>query len=196
MIGTKNLNHSLGVEHGRVISPFHGWFLRFLHHNLRIYAAEIPVKSHEFIYSWWKSHQKSPLNCWYRWDFHGISFPLLSNPIKHPMKNPMNIHINPIKNPIKFPSKIQFLGEIPQKNHPEIRSPKSQEIDTDASGFISPDEILEHTSNPAVCRGRSREIRGLKLKRWMELMMLMINMEVITRLWWLEWLIVSIWFDD
>jgi hypothetical protein len=27
----------------------------------------------------------------------------------------------------------------------------------------------------------------LKLKRWMELMMLMINMEVMTRLWWLEW---------
>ena len=104
-----------------------------------------------------------------------------------PMKNPMNIHINPIKNPIKIPWKLQFLGEIPQKNHPEIRSPKSQEIDTDASGFISPDEILEHTSNPAVCRGRSREIRGLKLKRWMELMMLMINMEVMTRLWWLEW---------
>lgn len=30
---------------------------------------------------------------------------------------------------------------------------KPEEIDTDASGFISPDEILEHTSNPAVWLG-------------------------------------------
>ncbi len=39
----------------------------------------------------------------------------------------------------------------------EVRSPQptAEEIDTDASGFISPDEILEHTSNPAVWLGWS-----------------------------------------
>ena len=38
-----------------------------------------------------------------------------------------------------------------------------EEIDTDASGFISPDEILEHTSNPAVWLGFGSLVKGFFL---------------------------------
>lgn len=37
---------------------------------------------------------------------------------------------------------------------------RGEEIDTDASGFISPDEILEHTSNPAVWLGVGSFLKG------------------------------------
>lgn len=42
----------------------------------------------------------------------------------------------------------------------------TEEIDTDASGYISPDEILEHTTNAAVClRHVGRVIRFREWKR-------------------------------